>query len=79
MDTYKLDKEEQEIFDLFNNDKLVSSPHAKEEKINAQKAATQHMKKDARIHIHLTQFDLDRLKRMAALDKPLFQAFCISM
>jgi predicted DNA binding CopG/RHH family protein len=79
METYKLDQEEQEILDLFNNDKLVSSPHAKEEKLKAQKTATQHMKKDARIHIRLTQFDLDRLKRMAAIEGLPYQTLISSI
>jgi predicted DNA binding CopG/RHH family protein len=75
----KLDPEEQEILDLFEAGKLLKVDNEEEEKKIAKKAATHHMKKDARIHIRLTQFDLDRLKRKAAIEGLPYQTLISSI
>ena len=45
----KLDKEEQELLELFENDQLTTSKDSVEKKILLKKAAAKHLKKEKRI------------------------------
>lgn len=76
---YKLDKEEQELLDLFERGELKSSKNATSLMDDARKAATEHMKKNARINIRLSQFDLDRIKRIAACEGLPYQTLISSI
>jgi predicted DNA binding CopG/RHH family protein len=74
-----LEREEQEILDLFEQGKLSSVENAADEMKLAMKAAHQHLKKDARINIRLSQFDLDRLRRIAANEGLPYQTLISSV
>lgn len=75
----KLDPEEQEILDLFHQGKLKRSATAKEDMAFAKEAAANYLKKDARINIRLSQFDLNRIKRIAATEGLPYQTLISSV
>lgn len=77
--SYKLDKQEQELLELFEQGKLKSSKTATLQMDSAKKAATEHTKKNARINIRLSQFDLDRIKRIAACEGLPYQTLISSI
>lgn len=76
---YKLDKEEQEILSLFESGKLCRTNSVMQDKITAKALAIQHNHKDARINIRISQFDLDRIKRIAAKEGLPYQTLISSM
>ena len=75
----KLDPEEQEILELFEQGKLKPVKNAKQEIKKAQKAAVEHLKKDARITIRVSKFDLMGLKRKAAIEGLPYQSLISSV
>jgi predicted DNA binding CopG/RHH family protein len=76
---YKLDPEEKEILKLFEQNKLKKVKNLKKEIVHAEKAATEHMKKNARITIRISEFDLAGLKRKAALEGIPYQTLISSI
>ncbi len=76
---YNLSKQEQEILELFEQNKLVSSKNAKQEIAMAVMAAKEHVKKDQRINIRLSSFDLNRLKRISANEGLPYQTLISSI
>ena len=79
MTKYKLDPEEQEIFDAFESGKLVRSPDFIEQKKMAKIAAANYFKKSERINIRLTAHDLARLKSVAAQEGIPYQTLISSV
>lgn len=77
--TIKLDKEELEILKSFEQGELVSARDAKESIQTARSAARSHFKKDARINIRISKFDLDKLKRISAMEGLPYQTMISSI
>ena len=75
----KLDPEEKELLNLFENNKLKRSKDAEKEMAIAKLAAAAHIKKDARINIRMSRFDLDRLKRIAVSEGLPYQTLISSV
>jgi predicted DNA binding CopG/RHH family protein len=75
----KLDKEEQEILHVFEEGKLRRSTTISKDKATARALAVVHNRKDARINIRLSQFDLDRLKRIAVREGMPYQTLISSI
>jgi predicted DNA binding CopG/RHH family protein len=71
--------EEQELLNLFESNQLQQTSNLQEEIQLAQQAASQHMKKNARINVRLSQFDLERLKRIAAIEGLPYQTLITSV
>jgi predicted DNA binding CopG/RHH family protein len=76
---FKLDVEEQEILDLLEQGKCVPSENAEEEIKITKEAAKNHFKKDARINIRLTNFDLNLIKSKAAQEGLPYQTLISSI
>ncbi len=62
---YKLDKEEQELLDSIENDEWVSVDNLQLKIKEHQEIAKNTLKKDKRINIRLSSFDLEALKTNA--------------
>jgi predicted DNA binding CopG/RHH family protein len=77
--TYTLDPEEQEILDAFEKGEVTRSKNVEEEIRTAQEAARNYFKKDARINIRLSSFDLNRIKKIASLEGLPYQTFIASI
>ncbi|MBL4818055.1 MAG: hypothetical protein JKY15_02315 [Deltaproteobacteria bacterium] len=69
----KLDSEEQELLDSYERGEWKSAPSSKQEIQIAQRAASQFMKKDARINIRMSSHDLDGLKQIAVREGLSYQ------
>jgi len=65
MKEYKLDKEEQELLDSVENGEWVSVANLQQEIKKHQEIAKNTLKKDKRINIRLSSFDLEALKTNA--------------
>ena len=65
MKAYKLDQEEQELLSSVENGEWVSVDNLQEEIQRHQNIAKNTLKKDKRINIRLSSFDLDALKTSA--------------
>ncbi len=74
-----LDKEEQEILDSFERGEWKSVQNLDEEKAFAKEAATNYLKKDARVNIRISSSDLEQLKRKAAYEGLPYQTFLASL
>ncbi|MDF3047547.1 MAG: hypothetical protein K0R73_665 [Candidatus Midichloriaceae bacterium] len=79
MTKYELDKEEQELLSLFKQGKLKQSKTMASDRKAAKDAAILHMRKNARINIRLSQFDLDKIKRIAAKEGLPYQTLISSV
>jgi len=75
----KLDKEEEALLDLFDAGHLKSAETANADKTSAQAMARSHFKKDSKINIRLSSFDLDNLKRIAAIEGLPYQTLISSI
>lgn len=75
----KLDQEEKELLELFESDKLKKSSSAAQDKKTAIASAKAHLKKDAKINIRLSSFDLDNIKRLAAVEGLPYQTLISSI
>jgi predicted DNA binding CopG/RHH family protein len=75
----KLSSEEQEILDLFEQGKLKAVKNTEQKIALARNAAKQHLKKDQRINIRLSSFDLDRIKRISAHEGLPYQTLIASI
>ncbi len=79
MGNFKLDTEEQELFDSLERGEWKPVKNQKEEIATIQAAAQDFMKKDARINIRVSQFDLNRIKRVAAHEGLPYQTLIASV
>lgn len=79
MKNFKLDTEEQELFDSLERGEWKPVKNQKEEIAMIQAAAQDFMKKDARINIRVSQFDLNRIKRVAAHEGLPYQTLIASV
>jgi predicted DNA binding CopG/RHH family protein len=60
MANYTLDQEEQEILDAFESGEIQPTPNAKQEIEKHRKYAAATFKKDKRINIHITSYDIQQ-------------------
>ncbi len=79
MKNFKLDAEEQELLDSLEKGEWKPVKNQKEEIAAIQIAAQNFMKKDARINIRVSQFDLNRIKRVAAHEGLPYQTLIASV
>ncbi len=79
MRKYKLSEEEQEILDAFENDELVSVPDFIEQKKMLESAASNYLKKTARINIRMKPQDLTQIKMIAAQEGMPYQTLISSV
>ena len=79
MKDFKLDLEEQELLTSFENGEWSTVKNFKKEVANLEAAAKNFMKKDARINIRVSQYDLDRIKRVAAHEGMPYQTLIASV
>lgn len=77
--TIQLDNEEQAIVDAYDIDALPSVADADYQKRLAKKAATNYLRKDARINIRLSSVDLLRIKEIAAAEGLPYQTLIASI
>ncbi|MEI6790749.1 MAG: CopG family antitoxin [Myxococcaceae bacterium] len=79
MKDFKLDQEEQELLTSFENGEWKTVRNFKKEVATLEKAAKKFIKKDARINIRVSQYDLDRIKRVAAHEGMPYQTLIASV
>ncbi len=72
-------REEAEILGLFESNKLLRDSNELTEIQLAQQAAAKHTKKNARINIRLSELDLERIKRIAAVEGLPYQTLISSV
>jgi predicted DNA binding CopG/RHH family protein len=75
----RLDPQEKELLELFEQKKLKRSKNATKEMKMAREAASAHIKKDIRVNIKISQFDLERIKRIAVAEGLPYQALIASI
>lgn len=75
----KLDQEEQELLKSAEQGEWVTDKDAKKEVVFAKKAATNALRKDARVTLRISTADLERLKKRAAYKGLPYQTFIASV
>jgi len=75
----KLDEEEKELSDALDHGKPKSVDNLKEEMRFAKEAATNYLRKDARVNIRISSNDLQKLKQKAAFKGLPYQTFIASV
>lgn len=78
-DPQKLEREEQELLDSFERGEWKTVNNTDEEKAFAKQAATDFLKKEARINIRLSKNDLLRIKQIAAHEGLPYQTLISSL
>lgn len=81
IDPYKveLDEEEQELSDSFDRGEWKTVDNFDELAAQAKEAASNYLKKEARINIRLSVSDLRRIKQMAAYEGLPYQTLIASI
>ncbi|MBH1988877.1 MAG: hypothetical protein I8H75_00785 [Myxococcaceae bacterium] len=69
MNYFRFDLKEQELFDSLERGEWRPVENQNEEIAMVQSAAENFMKKEARINIRVSKFDLNRIKRVAAHER----------
>jgi predicted DNA binding CopG/RHH family protein len=67
---YELDREDREVLDAFENERLVRSGNFDQIRKEAQSAASNTLRKTKRIYLRISERDLD-LARIRALEEGL--------
>lgn len=75
----KLDKEEKDLLDSFDRGEWKSVKNIKKEKATAKHIAANSLKKDQRINIRLSSYDLELLKEKAAYEGIPYQTLVTSV
>lgn len=76
---FKLDIDEQNLENALNEENFISVPNATKEKELAAKAASNYLRKEARINIRLSKLDLDKIKEKAAYEGLPYQTLISSV
>lgn len=76
---YKLDKEEQELFDSLERGEWKPVKNFKKEKLEAEKMARNTLNRNARINIRMREMDLNRIKAIAERDGLPYQTLIASV
>ncbi|MBL4818821.1 MAG: hypothetical protein JKY15_06280 [Deltaproteobacteria bacterium] len=79
MKRFKLDAEEQELVDSFEKGEWKTVENLDEQKEILEKAAAKFMKKEARINIRVSHYDLDRIKQIAVHEGLPYQTLIASI
>ena len=79
MKNLKLNEEEQELLSSFEKGEWVRVKNFDREVKTLEKAANNFMKKNARINIRVSQYDLDRIKRIAVDEGLPYQTLIASL
>lgn len=77
--TNKLDKEEKALLKAIENDEFVSVPDAKNIIKKIESAARQHLAKNQKINIRISEYDLEGIKRIAAEEGLPYQTLITSI
>jgi predicted DNA binding CopG/RHH family protein len=75
----KLDEEEQKLLDMFEAGLLNASQTSEKDATIAKQIASEHNKKNARISIRISEFDLSRIKRIAIKEGLPYQTLITSI
>lgn len=75
----KLDKEEQDLLSSFERGEWKTARSAKSLMEQANTAAVEFLKKDARINIRISSFDLDLIKQIAVREGLPYQSLITSV
>ncbi len=75
----QFDTEERDILASFEQGEWKSARNLREEIKLAEETATRFMRKDARINIRMSTYDLDRIKRIAAHEGLSYQTLIASV
>jgi predicted DNA binding CopG/RHH family protein len=75
----KLDREEKELLDSFENDEWQPVKNFEREKEAARKTAANTLRKDVRINIRLSSSDVSNIKQMAAYEGLPYQTLIASI
>lgn len=75
----ELDREEKMLLGAFEKGELKSVRNIKAEKQTAKNAAERFTRKDARINIRLSSYDVDRIKMIAAEEGLSYQTLIASI
>jgi len=76
---FKLDKEERSLSNSFDKGEWKSVSNLSHGKKKAQKASENYQRKDARINIRLSVFDLDKIKQKAVYEGLPYQTLIASI
>jgi predicted DNA binding CopG/RHH family protein len=76
---FKLDQEEQDLSDSFDRGEWKSVKNLKKEITKAKVAASNYLRKNARINIRIPTSDLERLKQLAAYEGLPYQTLIASV
>jgi len=74
-----LDDEEKDLLSSFEKDEWTTVKNVKQEIVTAKKAASNYLKKDARINIRLSENDLFKIKQKAAYEGLPYQTLISSI
>ncbi len=75
----RLDTEEKYLLETFEKGEWKTVKNLAKEKALAKKAASNYLRKDARINIRLLSSDLDRIKQLAAYEGMPYQTLISSI
>jgi len=75
----KSNKYEKDIIDSYNNDEWQSVKNAKKKMTKYQEMAKQHLKKDKRINIRISEKDLEDIQRKAVIEGIPYQTLIASI
>jgi predicted DNA binding CopG/RHH family protein len=76
---FNLDEEEQALSDSFDSGEWKSVKNLKAEKEKAHKAASNYLRKSARINIRISEVDLDQIKQKASFEGLPYQTLIASV
>jgi predicted DNA binding CopG/RHH family protein len=74
-----LDEEEKELIEAYERGEFKPVKNQQAAKAEAEEAARNYLRKDARITIRLSSIDLERLKRKAAIEGLPYQTYIASV
>lgn len=76
---FSLNKDEKELSISFDTGKWKSVKNLNEEKFRAKKAASNYLRKEARINIRISEVDLEQIKQKAACEGLPYQTLIASV
>ncbi|MCE5293774.1 MAG: hypothetical protein LLF94_04080 [Chlamydiales bacterium] len=75
----KLDKEEQDLLESYEQNELIQVKNVKKEKKSLEKSARKTLTKDVRINIRLSSTDVSNIKQIAAYEGLPYQTLISSI
>lgn len=74
-----LDEEERDLLETFEKGEWKSVKNLEKEKLTVKKAAANFLKKNARINIRISEYDLAKIKQRAAFEGIPYQTLIASI